>query len=287
MPDHNSEQLELIINADDFGVSPGVNQAIVAAFRSGVLNSTSIIMNAPHADEAVRLAGENPYLRVGVHLNLTRQRNQSPLADPAAIPLLIDADGKLRHGFVGLLGLSLRKNAELERQAKIEMRAQIEKAVVAGIKPSHLDSHRHIHAIPALYRAVRDLAAEYRIPRVRVVNESFSHTWRGAGAARSVLTGGLVKYLVLRTLFGLNGADGDTYFYSILHTMRLYGGNMRKILVPRRYQAIEIGIHPSIVAKDRETGDPHLADYDLLSPDRQREFETLLDKELPARIARR
>lgn len=276
--------LTLIVNADDFGVSPGVNEAIVAAFKNGVLNSTSIIINAAHADAAVRLAAENPDLNVGVHLNLTRQQNQRPLANPVDIPLLVDRDGLLRHGFVGLLRESLLRPRALGVQVEREMRAQIEKVLSSGIKPTHLDSHRHVHAIPVLFRAVKKLADEYGIARVRVVNENLAATLRAGGEMRGFFDGGLIKHLVLRTLFRINRADGDVYFYSIFHTTRLFGPNLRRIHVPARYNTVELGTHPCAVATDAAAWDSAFADYLLSSPDRQREFEALLDKELPQRI---
>lgn len=263
-----------------------MNRAVADAFRLGALNSASIVMNAAHVDEAVRLARENPALKVGVHLNVTRQRNQAPVAHPAQIPLLVDGDGRLRHGFVSLALLSFRRRLEAQRQVRVEMKAQIDKAVAAGIAPSHLDSHRHVHAIPALFEVVRELGREYGIPRVRVVNESFAATMRGSGVARSLFDGGAVKYLVLRALFRLGKAESGTYFYSILHTTRLYGKNMGRILVPKRYGAVEICTHPSVAAEDARAGDEAFGDYLLFSPDRQREFEALLDRDLPARVVR-
>ena len=98
--------LKKIINADDFGISPGVNQAIITAYQKGVLNSTSMMMNVAYTDEAIALYKQNPGLAVGVHLNLTNQLNQRPIAEPKDIPLLVDKNGNLKHGFVSLMILS-------------------------------------------------------------------------------------------------------------------------------------------------------------------------------------
>lgn len=274
----------LIVNADDFGVSPGVNEAILAAHKNGVLNSASIIVNASHSDQAFRIASENPALRVGVHLNLTRQQNQKPLADPAAIPLLVNDDGLMRHGFAGLLKLSFLKSAELRIQAEREMRAQIDRALSAGIRPAHLDSHRHVHAIPALFQAVRTLADEYGIPRIRVVNESLAATLKGKGGMRGFVDGGLIKYFVLRTLFRFNRAESSVYYYSIFHTTRLFGENVGKVSVPDNYSAVELCTHPGVFETDRREWNESFNDYLLSSPNRQKEYEALLDKRLPERF---
>lgn len=278
--------LDVVFNADDFGVSPGVNQAIIAAHRQGVLNSASIMMNAPYVDEAIALARDNPGLRLGIHLNLTAQRNQRPLSPLETIPLLVNAGGLLRHGFCSLLALSLLRGRALREQAEREMRAQIDLALSRGITPSHLDSHRHVHMIPALFATTLRLRDAYRIPRVRDVNESLRATWRGVGAGSALLTGGLLKYFVLKTFSRLNRAPRNAYFYSIIHTTRLFGANVGAILVPEGYASVEVCLHPSLPEVDRESADPSFADYLLASPDRRKEFEALLDAGFPARIRR-
>ncbi|MDR1535739.1 MAG: ChbG/HpnK family deacetylase [Planctomycetota bacterium] len=274
----------VIFNADDFGASPGINRAVISAFRDGVLNSASLIMNASRTEEAIRLAKENPGLRIGVHLNLTRQRGQKALADPEAIPLLAEGGGRLRRGFSGLFLLSLLRGGELRRQAEIEMRAQVEKALASGIRPDHLDSHRHVHMIPALFGTLRRLSADYGITRVRNVNEDFFSTWRASPILPALLNGGVAKYAVLKTFSRLNRGGGDVYFYSVIHTTRLFGRNLRRICVPGRFREAEACFHPAVAAEDRKAWEESFSDYLLASPDRQREYEALLDRGLPERI---
>lgn len=275
---------EVIVNADDFGVSPGVNEAVVRAHLSGCLSSASIMVNAPYADEAFELAARHPSLRIGVHLNLTGQGGLEPVAPASDLPLLTGSGGLFRHGFVGLLALSVSRGGKLSSEAEREMRAQIEKAVARGIKPSHLDSHRHIHAIPVLHAAAERLRREYGIPRLRVVNESLAATRAGSGILRSVVDGGLAKYLALKTLCLLSGARSDTYFYSILHTTRVFGRNAERIFVPRKYRAVEINVHPGRVEVDRRKGDGVFRDYLLFSENRRRELETAMDGDLSKRV---
>ncbi len=268
--------MQLIINADDFGVSRGVNEAIVTAHQKGILNSTSMMMNVAYTDDAIRLAKTMPDLKIGVHLNLTNQRNQKPLANPTDIPLLVDKNGHLKNGFVALMLLSFRHPKQLAAQAALEMRAQIDKLIAAGIQPAHLDSHRHVHMIPALFKTVTRLASEYNIPRVRVVNESFYHTFRAIRNPACFWDGGVIKYALLKFFYYLNRTQSPVYFYSILYTTRLFGRNMRCISVPRNFEALEVGTHPSIIATDAASGDPHLDDYLLRRRDRLDEFSALL-----------
>lgn len=276
--------LKKIINADDFGISPGVNRAIITAFHQGVLNSTSMMMNVAYTNEAVELYKQNPNLAVGVHLNLTNQLNQRPLSNVKDIPLLVDKNGNLKHGFVSLMLLSFFKKKELQRQLEIEMRAQIEKALSAGIKPSHLDSHRHVHMIPAVFEVAKKVQTDYQIPRLRVLNENIFHTVLGAKNLKCFFDGGVIKYVILKTFYYLNKSKSDTYFYSVVYTTRLFGKNVRKIKVPKKYTAVEFGTHPSIIAVDAQKFEPQFHNYLLDRKDRQDEFEALLDKNLLTRI---
>ena len=152
----------IIVNADDFGFSSGVNAGVVLAHRRGIVTSASLMANAPGFAEAVVLAAENPTLGVGVHLNLVRGNSLSP---PVEIPLLAGADGRFRpfrwrrtpSAFLG--------------QAKGEYRRQIEKILAAGIRPTHVDFEKH-HAWQApLYRLAACLAREYGIRAIRNLRE--------------------------------------------------------------------------------------------------------------------
>ena len=137
--------LKKIFNADDFGISRGVNAAIVKAHREGVLNSASLMINQKFAEEAVKQAKEMPNLEIGLHINLT---NEFPTASAQKIPLLTDERGKLKNGFVNLLLLSFFKPRQLRQQVEIEMRAQIAKYLATCLPLQQLDSHRHVHLSP-------------------------------------------------------------------------------------------------------------------------------------------
>jgi chitin disaccharide deacetylase len=141
----------LIINADDFGFTRDVNAGIVHAHREGVLTSTTLMANGDAFDDAVRLAHETPSLDIGCHLVLVQGRS---LVTGKPFP----QDPR------GVLSALIR--GELDVYA--ELRAQIAKIVAAGIKPSHLDSHKHTHIVPRVFRAVVRLAKEFNIPYVRL-----------------------------------------------------------------------------------------------------------------------
>lgn len=273
-----------IFNADDFGATHGVNRAVAKAYHEGILNSTSIMISLDFVDEALALAKEMPDLDIGLHLNLT---NEYAVSDPKDIPLLVDEKGRFKHGFVNLLLLSVFKFRQLRFEAELEARAQIEKARKLGIKLSHIDSHRHIHHIPLIFGIVKRLAREYQISRIRVVNENIFNTLKSNKDTSYLKDGGLVKYLVLRSLALWNriwfGHRTDTYFYSILYTCKLSRERFKNLRVPQGYEAVEVGIHPAMPEID-EKYKAELFDLNVLSPWRTKELETLLDKHIADEI---
>ena len=181
--------LKKIFNADDFGISEGVNQAIVTAHTKGALNSTSLMVTMARTEEAVKLSKQMPNLSIGLHANLTNEQAVLPHKD---IPLLIDENGRFKNGFVALALLSVLHPKELKRQAKAEIKAQIDKAVGLGVSLSHLDSHRHIHMIPSIFKACLELKAQYAIPRLRFINENPLRTIQTTPTKEWLSDGGLI-----------------------------------------------------------------------------------------------
>ncbi len=273
--------LKKIINADDFGISPGVNRAIAKGFNEGILNSTSIMINLKYVDEAVEMMKSLPGLNVGLHLNLT---NEYPVSDPKDIPLLVDEKGKFKHGFVNLFLLSFFKRKELRRQVEIEARAQLEKAKNASIALSHIDSHRHVHMIPLIFNVVKKLKEENGIARIRVVNENIFNTLKYNQDKSFLFDGGLIKYLVLKTLAIWNNYKTDTYFYTILYTCKISANRFNNLKINPKFAAIEVGIHPGMPEVDKNYLQD-VFDDNILSPYRTIELETVLNKTVLDRIS--
>lgn len=198
----------LIINADDFGFTRDVNAGIVHAHREGVLTSTTLMANGDAFDDAVRLAYETPGLDVGCHLVLvqgTSLLNGKPLPK---------TPGRLLRT---LAGAGLNVYAEL--------RAQIEKIRDTGISITHLDSHKHTHIVPSIFRTVIKLAREFDIPYVRL---PLDHTTRFAGAAcqfadryyRGFAHGSNVQMTDHFLGFRLTGYLTEESFAAALHDVR-------------------------------------------------------------------
>lgn len=265
---------QVIVNADDFGISHGVNLAIQKGHLEGIINSTSLMVNQSYAKEAVEMAKEIPKLKIGLHINLT---NEYPASATKDIPLLVDANGKFCNGFVKLFLLSLIKKKELQKQVEIEIENQIKKAQEMGINIAHLDSHRHVHMIPAIFEIVKSKQEKYNIPRIRFINENIFHTLKTQKDISCFLTGGVIKYAILRFLSFFNRYQSDIYFFSILHTCKVIPECMEKIRIPESYKTIEIMIHPGMPDVDKKDME-HVFDVNILVNDRAEELKASLDK---------
>ncbi|BDC51197.1 hydrolase [Bryobacterales bacterium F-183] len=140
----------LTVNADDFGFTRDVNAGIIEAHRKGILTATTLMANGEAFNDAVGLAHTTPTLDVGCHLVLVG--GHSLVSDepfPDNVPALIKA-------------IVMRK-----LNPYLEMKLQIKKILGAGLKPLHLDTHKHTHLFPAVLHAVAKLSEEYKIPFVR------------------------------------------------------------------------------------------------------------------------
>ena len=137
----------LIVNADDFGFTPGVNRAIVEAHTLGIVTSSTLMANGPAFGEATQMAKASSALSVGCHIVLI---DGEPVLDPSRLPTITRAR-KFRDGLktFAARALTRRMNAgEIESEA----RAQIQKIQSAGIAVSHIDTHKHTHIFPQILR---------------------------------------------------------------------------------------------------------------------------------------
>jgi predicted glycoside hydrolase/deacetylase ChbG (UPF0249 family) len=266
--------IKKIFNADDFGISQGVNAAIIKAHKEGILSSASLMVNQKYAAEAVDLAADMPDLELGLHINLT---NEYPASKKEKIPLLVNENGKFKHGFVNLLLLSIFRRKEFSKQIETEIRAQVQKYYAFGLKLNHIDGHRHVHLIPAVFKIVKKIAAENDVKRIRTMNENLFNTIKQNKDKSYLFDGGLIKYFVLRTLTFWNGYKSDVYFYTILYTCKITKERFNNIKIPHGFKAVEIMIHPSIPEIDRQNLSD-VWDENILSEYRTKELETLLDK---------
>jgi predicted glycoside hydrolase/deacetylase ChbG (UPF0249 family) len=155
--------VELIVNADDFGISEAVNLGIIEAHDRGIVTSTSLMATGAAFEHALEQARKHPRLAVGVHLVLTEQR---PLTGASAAASLVGADGLFAPHTQQLLKKRLRGQLDLA-EVRRELDAQIGRVRAAGISVSHLDGHQHVHVLPGIAGVVAELAAAHGVSAVR------------------------------------------------------------------------------------------------------------------------
>lgn len=136
----------LIVNADDFGFTRGVNEGILRAHREGIVTATTLMADGPAFEHAVEIARRTPSLDVGVHLVLWPENGRLPQRLPAFVKRALSSS-----------------TAEIEA----EFARQVEKVLAAGLAPSHLDTHKHVHLLPRVMNAVARVAARFGIAWVR------------------------------------------------------------------------------------------------------------------------
>jgi len=160
----------LIVNADDLGWTDGVNRGILEAFHHGIVTSTSLLANGAAFAGGVEAARSAPGLGIGVHLNLS---DGLPVADRETVTSLLNDEGKFAGGPESLLLRRVRRGLLLA-EVENEWDAQIQKVRDAGLAPTHLDGHKHVHMLPGLFEIALKLAKRHDIGAIRVSLEASS-----------------------------------------------------------------------------------------------------------------
>ena len=159
--------MRYLLNADDFGGTEAINEAIVDGFDRGFLSRTSVMVNKPAFDQALRLAEEHRFKeKVGLHLNLTSGK---PLTEPIRhISTFCRESGSFNGKIFRSKRLKLFLLAKEREAVRIEISAQIEKFLQSGFVCKNADSHGHIHTFPSLQPVVLKTMAEYGFDSVRI-----------------------------------------------------------------------------------------------------------------------
>ncbi|WP_312946837.1 chitin disaccharide deacetylase [Superficieibacter sp.] len=227
----------LIVNADDFGLSKGVNYGIIDAVREGVVTSTTAMMNATAIEHAARLSAETPQLGVGLHFVLSFGR---PLT---AMPSLT------RDGMLGKWIWEVAEQGKLDLdEVKGELNAQYQRFLqVFGRSPTHIDGHHHVHLIPQVYPLVAQFAHEKGLP-IRIDREVV--------AERNI------------TLSDERSSDG---FASNFYAENVSAAFFLDILdrsIARGDKSLELMCHPGLVDKPLQASKycfPRLEELDVLT----------------------
>ena len=267
----------LIVNADDLGWTEGVNRGILDAFRRGIVTSTSLLANGSAFPEAVKAAKSVPRLAVGVHLNLS---DGAPTADRESITSLLNDDGVLASGPEHLLMKRARGRLILD-EVEEEWDAQIQKVRDAGIRPTHLDGHKHVQMLPGLFEIALSLAKKHGIEAIRVSLEesslrsalaSGSQQRAGAVMMQGVQARGL-KLLArgARKQASRMGIATADYFCGIAQTGELTLGGVERLLRSLPEGTTELICHPGYADEALQKTRTRL------QASRQKELEILTD----------
>lgn len=230
------------INADDFGWTDGHNLAVAQAYQIGGLHRASLLSNGFCFSQAVDISHKLPGLQVGVHLALNEL---PPILRLPEVVGLTDAEGLFNENVSSLIKHWLQQTLPLG-SVEEEWDRQIEKAVKAGIKVKHLDSHKHVHVIPPLSGVFIKLAKKYQISRVRVPLEKLALM----GLKRGIQ--GVVFWLLARRFRKIakeSGLNIPDRFIGVCDSGHMTRAKLKEIVQwGSSGGSTEVMVHPAIVS---------------------------------------
>ncbi len=248
----------LIVNADDFGLTENVNRGILDAHRRGIVTSTTLLANGMAFEAAAAASKRSHRLGIGVHLNLTEGM---PVADASHIRTLVDVGGRL-HMAPTRLWAGIATGQVSMSDIEFELRAQVRKVIRSGIRPTHLDGHKHVHVLPPVSEVVIRLAQEFGIPAVRCPVEQYAHATVPPRNHVVSRFSSVKQYLVslavsklarsFRGKLARVGLLSPTYFYGLSQTGFLDARAIREILEDLPPGISELMCHPGYRDVDLE-----------------------------------
>ena len=216
--------MQVIVNADDLGLSPLVNDEIFSLIANGCVTSSTIIANAPATDDALARLGQFPQASFGVHMNCTQF---APLTKNESLKPLLNDSGEFRKDWK-----AARYSAGVRRAIYQEWCTQVERIMDAGVKISHIDSHHHSHTEPSLFFALKAIQRRFNIRRVRITRNIFDC---GEKLPRGLPARKRLWNFMLRNYFPTATTDHFTSlatFWDNVQAGRMFNG------------AVEVMVHP-------------------------------------------
>jgi len=234
----------LVVNADDFGLTTGTNQAIIAAHYTGIVTSTSLLANGEAFDHAVQHVRDVPTLGVGVHLTLTEGL---PISRGDGLPL--DAHGALPLSNQPYARALLA--GKLPRSAiQLEFRAQVQRILDAGIRPTHVDGHKYIHLLPGIADIVAEVARDFAIPVVRTPHRIIDPWYPFARQPARIIVS-LMGWLAHRSVQHTHRRSVD-FASGFAATGHLTPALVRDLLRHPRAGVTELVCHPAVYTTEHE-----------------------------------
>lgn len=258
--------MQIILNADDFGRSSGVNRAVWRAHREGVLTSASLMVTGEAVEEAVALAREMPALAVGLHVVVVNGR---PALPPGEIPHLLGEHG---HFLKDPLRAGLRYYLDRKTRAELagELAAQFERFAATGLPLSHVDGHMNMHLHPTVFDLLLPLAEAHGARGIRLPRDDLWLSLRHdrQRAATKVVWALLLDLLCRWCRRRLRGHRlvAAQRVYGLLQTGRMREAYVLQVLRRLNVPAAELYFHPTMGVEDEPFG-PNRGDLaTLLSP---------------------
>ena len=214
----------LIINADDLGISRGVNDATFKLIEGEQVTSATLIANAPYIEDACKRAILLPNCSYGVHLNVTQFQ---PLTSSKKLKPLLDTDG----AFAGDRIRQVSIDASLSDGIFEEFCAQIEKLQSLGVALSHIDSHHHVHTVPRLFPVLKRVQKRFQIRKVRLSRNIYGSHEK---APRVLLFKKALFNFLLKNYYRTETTQGFTDFRTFVE----YGTTKRM-----KYRCVEAMVH--------------------------------------------
>lgn len=234
---------QLIINADDFGIHPAVNEAVRKAATEGILTSTSLMAGGDAFDEAVEMARSMPSLGIGIHLTLVG--GIKPVLPPSEVPSLTWDNGVFCHDYGKLIVRDLEGKISLS-EVYAEWDAQIQKIMNTGLPVTHMDGHQHMHMWPHFYPIARDLAKNYHISCMRVPDEDVLFGMKDGHIIRWAAKNGLsLLSRMHRPDLKKNHIRTNDHFFGMLYGGHLSPERFAKFILQTKPGITEIMCHPS------------------------------------------
>lgn len=257
----------LIVNADDFGRSSSINEAVIRAHREGILTTASLMVNEPAFEEAVALARENPRLGVGLHLTLLC--GHSALS-PEQIPGLVNSRREFSNN-PSAAGFRYFSNRALRGQLTRELEAQFQKFHATGLPLDHVNGHLHIHLHPVVFDILMEHAREWGITHMRWTRDPF---WLNARLAPGRWLYRATHALIYRAL---SGRAWPSFQKHRLRHSRLVFGLLQNEQVTEEYL---LKLLPALPAGDIEVySHPSMTEY-------KNEFDALVSPAVCAMVKR-
>ena len=234
--------VRLIVNADDFGLTAGVNRAVAELASAGALGSATLMADGAAFQHAVESARACPALAVGCHVVLV---DGSACAAAGTVPTLADGDGRLRTSLVSFIA-DLQRGRIVEAEIETEAVAQISRLQAAGLTVSHVDTHKHTHLFPRVARPL--LRAAMRCG-IRAIRNPFEQAWsarltRGAALRKLEVTALRTfqqRFEQLRRASGLASTDGSI---GVSATGNLDADTLQRLLHAAEGGTWELVCHP-------------------------------------------